>query len=102
MAFRMLSSSFRLLSRAGVRRASGESTYMSYEASTGSSVGLQRIKTLQKTFAETTGHEPDLYRFLPRDEAIYRVAMGMAIVGGATALVYLIRMAIGNVPPKRE
>ena len=51
---------------------------------------------------ETTGHEPDLYRFLPRDETIYRVAMGMAIVGGATALVYLIRMAIGNVPPKRE
>ena len=35
----------------GARRASGESTYMTYEASTGSSVGLQRIKTLQKTFA---------------------------------------------------
>ena len=34
----------------GARRASGEATYITYEPSTGSSVGLQRIKTLQKTF----------------------------------------------------
>lgn len=51
---------------------------------------------------ETTGHEPDVYRFLPRDVAIYRVTMGLAMVGAGTAVIYLIKMAIGAVPPKRE
>ena len=51
---------------------------------------------------ETTGHEPDVYRFLPRDVAIYRVTMGLAMVGAGTAVLYLIKMAAGSVPAKRE
>ena len=51
---------------------------------------------------ETTGHEPEPYRFLPRDVAIYRVAMGMAVFGSATAVIYIFRMATGSVPAKRE
>ena len=58
--------------------------------------------SISPSMQETTGHEPDVYRFLPRDVAIYRVAMGMAVVGSATAVVYMIRMATGSVPPKRE
>lgn len=51
---------------------------------------------------ETTGHEPDVYRFLPRDVPIYRVSMGMAVFGSLTAVTYMYKMATGNVPPKRE
>ena len=51
---------------------------------------------------ETTGHEPEVYRFLPRDVLIYRITFAVASLGAATAVVYVIRMAIGSVPPKRE
>lgn len=51
---------------------------------------------------ETTGHEPDVYRFLPRDVLIYRVAMGMAVFGSATALIYVFKLATGDLPAKRD
>ena len=51
---------------------------------------------------ETTGHEPEPYRFLPRDVAIYRVAMGMAVFGSVTAIIYIVRMATGSVPAKEQ
>lgn len=66
-------------------------------------VSAHKLIHLQLVFLqEATGHEPEPYRFLPRDVAIYRVAMGMAVFGSLTAVVYVYKMATGSVPPKRE
>lgn len=66
------------------------------------SVELYLIHLQLVFLQEPTGHEPDVYRFLPRDVAIYRVFMGMAVVGSLTAVTYMYKMATGSVPAKRE
>ena len=58
--------------------------------------------TLHTLSFQVTGHEPDVYRHLPRDVLLYKILMGISVFGIGTALTCVYKMATGSMPAKRD